>query len=205
MDPKFEMFGVSMHQYKLNPPIDLSFVREIEKNYHFLLPEDYVQFITEVGDGGAGPDYGIIGFGNFLMKAESPGAEKFREAYRCSLTKPLQLCPMELNEVEEYYAFSKEAYKKNPENYFVEIGEFNEYTLCDTNGYFGLGTHGCQWDFGLITAGERRGQVFDTDNQGGYKFVAYSFSEFYQNWLDYISDTEQFQKKLEEWRRIKNR
>ncbi len=204
MDPAFEMFGVSRHKYKLNPPVGLAFVREMEQRYHFRLPEDYVQFITEVGDGGAGPDYGIIPFGNFLQKAESPGAEKFREAYRCSLAKAFLLRPMEPDEL-EYFAFAEDAYQKNPEKYFVEIGAQEENSLCDTDGYFAIGTHGCQWNFGLAISGEWRGQVFDTDNEGGYRFVAGSFHEFYQNWLDGLSDTEQFQKKLDKWRRVRNR
>ena len=203
MDLKYEMFGASGHKYRLNPPVDQEFVREMEKKYHFLLPEDYVQFITEVGDGGAGPDYGIIPFGNFLKKAVSPGAEKFQEAYRCSLGKAFRLRPMQPDEVECQYAFSSKAYERNPENYFAEAEEPDEYTLCNTAGYFKLGTHGCQWDFGLVTTSDRRGQIFDTDNEGGYCLAAYSFHEFYQSWLDYISDTERFCEKLEERRRIR--
>ncbi len=201
MDSKYEMFGVSAHQYKLHPPVDMAFVREMEERYHFRLPEDYVQFITEVGDGGAGPDYGLVTFGNFLRRAESPGAEKFREAYRCSLANAFLLLPMKPEDL-EYSGFSKEAYKRNPEKYFIEVAESYKYSLCDTDGYFKLGTHGCQWDFGLVTAGERRGQIFDTDNEGNYRFVAASFYAFYQDWLDYLMDIKRFQKDLEKWRRM---
>ena len=56
VDKKFELFGSSTHKYKLNPPIQASFVRSIEEKYGFTLPEDYFRFITEVADGGAGPD-----------------------------------------------------------------------------------------------------------------------------------------------------
>lgn len=205
MDPKYERFGVSRHQYKLNPPIRMEFVRAAEKRYHFQLPEDYVQFITEVGDGGAGPDYGIYPFGNFFWKAESPGAERFREEYRRSLANPFLLVPMEPDDV-EYSGFSKEAYEKNPGDFFVEVGEGDyKERLCDTDGFYVLGTHGCQWDFGMVTAGERRGQVFDTDNEGNYCFAAHSFYEYYQNWLDHISDAEQCRKELEMWRKVRER
>lgn len=36
---------------RLNPPISLERVREFEQRHHIALPEEYVQFITELGDG----------------------------------------------------------------------------------------------------------------------------------------------------------
>jgi len=66
IDKKYEIFGVSRHHYKLNCPVNKEFVHKVEEKYHFILPKDYAQFITEVGDGGAGPDYGIYPFGNFI-------------------------------------------------------------------------------------------------------------------------------------------
>lgn len=82
IDEKCEMFGASRHKYLLNPPIRKSFVRQVEERYGFKLPEDYFRFITEVGDGGAGPDYGISPFADFMEKGNSPEAEKYMEAYR---------------------------------------------------------------------------------------------------------------------------
>lgn len=213
IDKNCEMFGSSRHRYVLNPPIRKSFVQGVEQKYGFKLPEDYFQFITEVGDGGAGPDYGIWPFTDFLMKGNSPSIEKFKEAYRCSLSNSFTPRQMQLEEVEEYCIVSKEFYKENPDKYFIykkfddedscdENGFFIPDTdLCDTNGFFVLGTHGCQFDFGIVISGEMRGQVLTTDNEGAYAVIAHNFSEFYQEWLDYLSDKEQFQKDLEEWKR----
>ncbi len=53
IDKKYEIFGVSRHHYKLNCPVNKEFVHKVEEKYHFILPKDYAQFITEVGDGGA--------------------------------------------------------------------------------------------------------------------------------------------------------
>lgn len=87
-------------------------------------------------------------------------------------------------EVEEF-AFARQAYEENPEHFFVyEKGDENE--LCDTDGYLTLGTHGCQWDY---------------DNEGAYSFVANSFTEFYENWLNRIADEEMFRRELEERRK----
>ena len=203
IDTKYEMFGASKHRYRLNSPLKESFVHRIEEKYGFTLPEDYFRFITKIGDGGAGPAYGINPFIDFIIENKTynknyPYVDKYIESYRHSLAKPFTPRQMMSDEVEDYAIATIKAYEQNPENYFIyETSDDND--LCDTNGFFVLGTHGCQWDFGLITAGEKRGQIFDTDNEGAYGFVAASFDEFYQNWLEEISDTENFKKELEKW------
>lgn len=61
-DLNFEQFGSKKHKYKLNPVISETKVLEVEKKYNFKLPEDYFWFITNVGNGGAGPYYGLEKF-----------------------------------------------------------------------------------------------------------------------------------------------
>lgn len=201
IDFKYELFGASTHRYRLNPPIRASFVREVEGKYGFSLPDDYVQFITEIGDGGAGPDHGIYPFADFVKKGINEYAEKYRVSYRNSLAKPFLPRPLLADEFDDFAIGTKEAYEQNPDSYFVfENPDENEQ--CDLAGYYVLGTCGCQWDFGLITAGPKYGCVFDTDNEGAYRFEADSFQEFYQNWLDKISDTEGLQRQLEERRKL---
>lgn len=202
IDSGYELFGASAHRYGLNPPIRASFVRQVEERYQFALPEDYFRFITEVGDGGAGPDYGLKPFVDFLKKGENPRAQRFWEEYRRSLANAFLPRPMRPDEVEDYAIAVREVYEKNRDRYYVcEPNDDNR--LCDTNGFYVLGTHGCQWDFGLIITGEKRGQVFDTDNEGAFGFAAGSFEEFYQRWLDRIADTERLKGELEEQRRLR--
>lgn len=202
IDPGYEKFGASAHQYRLNPPIERSFVRNIEERYGFTLPEDYFRFITEVGDGGAGPDYGIMPFADFLTAGNSLRAEQLKEAYRHSLARAFLLQPMAAEEVENFAIVTREGYEKNPDAFFVCEGSIDNDELSESYGFYVLGTHGCQWDFGLIITGDRRGQVFDTDNEGAYGFVSESFDSFYQNWLEQISDVGKLQKELEERRML---
>ncbi|MCI8629552.1 MAG: hypothetical protein HFE57_08665 [Firmicutes bacterium] len=207
IDPRLEMFGASNHQYRLGLPVDLTFVRSIEEEYHFQFPEDYVQFITEVGDGGAGPGYGLYPFGYYSTEAESTKETKTREIYLHGLGRELQLLPVDPEWLKNF-CISKEDYKKNPEKYFQgSRGSFNWHNdvLYGPYGFFHLGTYGCWRNFGLITAGERRGQVFIHDTEGAFELEASSFQAFYQDWLDFILDTEQFQEELKAWKRIRNR
>ncbi len=188
MDPQLKMFGASSHQYRLGSPVDLKFVLSIEEEYHFRLPEDYVQFITEVGDGGAGPGYGLYPFGYYRTEVKSAKEAKARETYLHGLGRELQLLPIEPEWVEDF-CISKEEYKKNSEIYFRgNRGSFDWHNgiLYGPYGFFHLGTYGCGRDFGLITAGERYGQVFIYGTEGAFELETSSFQAFYQNWLDFI-------------------
>lgn len=58
-DPELKVFGASSHKYEFNAPADISEVRAFEQKHGIKLPENYVRVLTELGNGGAGPDYGL--------------------------------------------------------------------------------------------------------------------------------------------------
>jgi hypothetical protein len=62
-DPSSKVFGALGHHYKLNPTLAVSLVEAFEKHHGVSLPVDYRRFITEIGNGGAGPYYGVLPFG----------------------------------------------------------------------------------------------------------------------------------------------
>jgi hypothetical protein len=62
-DRRRRVFGASFHQYKLNPPLPVAMIEAFEKRYGVTLPGDYRLFLTEIGNGGAGPSYGLLTFG----------------------------------------------------------------------------------------------------------------------------------------------
>ena len=59
-----EIFGSSKHGYKLNPTVTQEEVRRFEAHWHLTLPDEYVFFLTKVGNGGAGPYYGLYSLEN---------------------------------------------------------------------------------------------------------------------------------------------
>lgn len=204
IDPDCEAFGAAKHRYRLRPPLAADFVRGVEERLGFQLPADYFRFITEVGDGGAGPGYGIDSFADLLKPGDTPLAASFMTAYRQSLAVPFMLRPMRADEASGYLIASPESYQKEPERYFVYTIP-DEDSPCGTTGFLMLGTHGCEWDFGLITAGERFGQVFDIDNENGCAFAAKSFDDYYQRWLDWLADEEKLQAEVNRWRQLKKK
>lgn len=60
LDTRRVVFGSSHHAYRFNPPLGREQVDEFEHIHNVSLPVPYRRFITEVGNGGAGPYYGIM-------------------------------------------------------------------------------------------------------------------------------------------------
>ena len=69
------VFGSGKHKFLLNPVASSVDVDALEKKYSFMLPEEYKRFILEIGDGGAGPFYGLkqrfVTFGASLRAEEA--------------------------------------------------------------------------------------------------------------------------------------
>ncbi len=59
-DIDFNTFGSEMHLYELNPTISEKEIVQFEKKYKVELPQDYRNFLMKVGNGGAGPAYGLL-------------------------------------------------------------------------------------------------------------------------------------------------
>lgn len=62
-DRKRKLFGSASHGYVLNPPLGADGIERFETKHGIALPDDYKLFITEIGNGGAGPAYGLFPFG----------------------------------------------------------------------------------------------------------------------------------------------
>lgn len=62
-DTERQLFGSNGHDYALNPPLAEADLAAFERDAGVALPTDYRTFITKIGNGGAGPYYGVFRFG----------------------------------------------------------------------------------------------------------------------------------------------
>lgn len=62
-DKKYKVFGSCSHRYVLSAPLSEADVHGFEEKYRFALPDQYRRFVTGVGNGGAGPFYGLFPLG----------------------------------------------------------------------------------------------------------------------------------------------
>lgn len=76
LDKSFEVFGSESHQYRLNPCLSEAEVNELEAKYKVTLPTEFRDFLLNVGNGGVGPGYGLIGIDSVeLSKMEILGLD----------------------------------------------------------------------------------------------------------------------------------
>jgi hypothetical protein len=61
------LFGAASHDYALNPPLSEAEVAAFERKHHIALPDDYRYFLTQVGNGGAGPSHGVLPLGEWAF------------------------------------------------------------------------------------------------------------------------------------------
>lgn len=60
-DTDFDLFGAREHRYRFEPPLDEAALEAVEARVGVRFPADYRTFVTRLGNGGAGPYYGVHG------------------------------------------------------------------------------------------------------------------------------------------------
>jgi hypothetical protein len=175
-DNRFLVPGAGSHRYQMRPPLSEARVSRIEKRIKIRFPEEYRLFVTRVGEGGAGPYYGVLALdsnaGEVIVEDE-----KVRKPFRWT-----------------------EAF--NP--YDWEDPAADEDVLCDGDEEYGVGVmlfapgalcicnFGCGIRFFLVVNGSSVGEVWRDSQIEGKGFSPecgadgkhLGFFDWYEGWLD---------------------
>jgi hypothetical protein len=102
-DTGFRVFGSDQHRYQLGPTLSDGELTAFESANRVRLPEDYRRFLAAIGNGGAGPFYGLAPLGTFGRDLSRPfpfttataalaAAERERLPDRAEYSGILELC-----------------------------------------------------------------------------------------------------------------
>jgi hypothetical protein len=130
-DQNYQVFGSDHHQYQVNKPIRKKEIDKFQQANNIKLPEEFYLFLTEVGNGGAGPYYGI-----YKLPTD-------RSLFHLS-----QPCKLKPNMTDEEW---ETLIDENGGNADVEETIFT--------GMLSIGTQGCSYETMLVLNGSYRGQV----------------------------------------------
>ncbi|WP_109419857.1 SMI1/KNR4 family protein [Proteus terrae] len=177
IDHEYKEFGADNHKYQLNSPLSKEKVNQLQAKIGCEFPEDYIAFITQIGNGGtgsyggAGPYYGLYAFDDAIDR---------NGIQNCAL--PCLLSPK--MDIDEWKALCHV-----PEDCSDE--DFD--TICDRvhQGTLYLGTCGCEYDLLLVVNGDYKGHILYTsdwvNSDTPYTFsYETSFSQWYERWLDEV-------------------
>ncbi|MCW5316883.1 SMI1/KNR4 family protein [Nostoc sp. KVJ3] len=164
LDATFEVFGSESHQYQLKPCLSHKDIQVFESRYNITLPSEYKNFLLEIGNGGAGPGYGLSGLSGSEYKDIIP--EKiYQENYEI-LSTPFTLTEA-WNDLDLIVNNRSNAYFDN---------KFIQGTLTVT-------TYGCGIDAILVVTGEQSGKIWidDRTNDNGIYPASLGFCSFFHD------------------------
>jgi hypothetical protein len=189
-DGGFKVFGAISHRYLLNPRLDERALTTFERTHAINLPDEYRAFVNRLGNGGAGPFYGIFACGEMDHNHEcAPWSEQdgfvgeLRAAFPHQLAWNLPSDELELPDSFE----SDEA----EEQWHDELDR-RCWDTALVNGAIPICHHGCALRTWLVVSGAERGNVwYDARAEGGglqpHRAADgrhLTFGAWYEDWLD---------------------
>ena len=176
---KKNIFGYSGHKLKLNKVTTEAYLVSLETRYRVELPIEYRDFLLTVGDGGAGPGYGLESLESGIAYERSCVPDDI-------LSTPF----------EHQINFKPEEDRRYEETYErCDRGEITEEELDRIIEYITAGTivlchEGCGYLHRLVVNGPAKGEVWMdaqvTDH--GLGSLAIGFYEWYEKWVEHIED-----------------
>lgn len=160
-DTKMATFGASTyghgHHYRMNALLSAAELAAFEREFEVQLPQDYADFLTQIGNGGIGPYYGLYSLTESV--SDDPGHQ-----CRNFLAFPFPLT---------------EFFNPSEDNNATDDILFDDIHIC---GSIVLSHQGCGYYDRLVITGPQAGQVW-TDARVSDQGIAPLGCDFY-TWYD---------------------
>ncbi|KFF02807.1 SMI1/KNR4 family protein [Chryseobacterium luteum] len=195
-DKDLKLFGADTHEYLLNPILTSEQVTQFETDHKIDLPKDYVSFLTTIGNGGAGPFYGVNTLGDSRIIYFDNKEKGNHQYFDLSKAFPhIESWNVE-NELQELYEKIEKANEAGNEELEEELfkqkweiigGEEHDFGRLNTTDY------GCGVTISLIVNGQEKGNMWTddrTNDAGLYPTIELgnkgriTFLNWYELWLD---------------------
>jgi hypothetical protein len=188
---KTNNFGADSHRFLLNAPLAEADILAFERQHRVRLPAEYRHFLTAIGNGGAGPYYGVFRLGEM---DDGFGFRQWREGdgFIGVLSEPFAL-ETEWNDLAGMPP--GELLESNEAEYDRLMEEFdNRYFRPSLmNGAQPICHEGCALRIWLVVTGVQAGRLWHEgrgDDHTGVKPLrlsdgsAATFSGWYNEWLE---------------------
>ncbi|OWR31457.1 hypothetical protein CDO73_06940 [Saccharibacillus sp. O23] len=166
-DEALKEFGAARHGYRMNETLDATQIASFEAAAGVTLPEEFSEFLQVVGNGGAGPYYGVtplkLGERADRLRADCLLSPDMSQARWNELTAFLEETALSRAEKEQ---------------------RLNELY----GGLLEIGAMGWTFEMRLVLTGRHRGRIVYIDRTHQIPYFTYeaNFLEWYERWLDEI-------------------
>lgn len=175
LDKQFINFGSENHKYIFNSKISEKEVIEFENKHEIKLPSSFREFILHFGNGGCGPNYGLLKLETGILSIphypEHSDTIKLSNEFRFDTFWNLDDFPED-----DYKLWEK---------------EYEDSKWCD--GMLRISHEGCGYFINLVITGKEKGNIWvdgRASDGGIYPYNHHkgitktNFIQWYLNWLD---------------------
>ncbi|MCE9579790.1 MAG: SMI1/KNR4 family protein [Deltaproteobacteria bacterium] len=156
-DPEAQRFGARHHRYRAGRPITEARIAAIEAEANVRLPDDYRQHLLALGDGGAGPYYGLLPLDHPIQRALLPGV--FPYVHGAAPPPPENLSPSSSS---PWSGGDGDRRPRRSPSIEEEPGgeRLGGSSPSPWQGVVGVGHLGCGYTALLVVTGPARGQIW---------------------------------------------
>jgi hypothetical protein len=185
-----DVFGANGHHFQLNSVLDDMEILAFEQRHGIHLPAHYRDFLANIGNGGAGPYYGVFSLGKMDGIHElKPWSE--RDGFIGMLSEPFPLThgwnDLSGKPADELADVDEDLYEK-------QFGEFERryFDAALVSGAFPICQEGCALRIWLVVSGPEAGRLW-RDTRAEYTGInplclqdesRATFSQWYGEWLN---------------------